>query len=44
MVTIGSDGKIQDVNTATEKVTGIRRELLVGADFITYFQIRKKQK
>jgi PAS domain S-box-containing protein len=32
-VTITCDGKIQDVNTATEKVTGIPRNKLIGTDF-----------
>ncbi|HWQ66318.1 MAG TPA: PAS domain S-box protein [Methanospirillum sp.] len=37
LVTIGSDGKIQDVNTATEKVTGVLRERLIGTNFSKYF-------
>jgi PAS domain S-box-containing protein len=37
MVTIGPDGKISDVNTEAEKVTGISREELVGTDFSGYF-------
>jgi len=36
-VTISADGKIMDVNNATEKVTGIFRSQLVGSDFSTYF-------
>jgi len=36
-VTISADGKIMDVNNATEKVTGIFRSHLVGSDFSTYF-------
>ncbi len=37
LVTIGVNGKILDVNAATEKVTGIAREQLIGSDFSDYF-------
>ena len=37
LVTISAGGKITDVNTATEKVTGFSRENLVGTDFSDYF-------
>jgi len=37
LVTISLDGKITDVNEATIKVTGVRREDLVGRDFSDYF-------
>jgi len=37
LVTIGADGKITDVNRATEGVTGIPRERLIGTDFAEYF-------
>ncbi len=37
LVTISKDGKIMDVNRATEKVTGVAREELVGSDFSNYF-------
>ncbi len=37
LVTIGVNGKIMDVNAATEKVTGIEREQLMGSDFCDYF-------
>ncbi|OIR04975.1 phytochrome-like protein cph1 [mine drainage metagenome] len=37
LVTIGPDGKITDVNKATEDVTGIRRDQLIGSDFSNYF-------
>ncbi len=37
LVTISVDGKIMDVNAATENVTGIQREQLVGSDFSDYF-------
>jgi len=37
LVTISPNGKITDVNTATEKVTGRLREELIGADFSDYF-------
>ncbi|MBF0506298.1 MAG: PAS domain S-box protein, partial [Nitrospirae bacterium] len=36
-VTINVDGKITDVNSATEKVTGIMRDKLIGSDFSDYF-------
>ena len=37
LVTIGRDGRITDVNKATEKVTGYPREELLGTDFSDYF-------
>lgn len=37
LVTISSEGKITDVNRATEIATGIPRTLLIGTDFSTYF-------
>ncbi|PKL67025.1 MAG: hypothetical protein CVV28_08205 [Methanobacteriales archaeon HGW-Methanobacteriales-1] len=37
LVTIGPDGKIMDVNKATEKVTGYLRNELIGTDFSDYF-------
>ncbi|HTG00605.1 MAG TPA: PAS domain S-box protein [Nitrospirota bacterium] len=37
LVTIGADGKITDVNAATEEATGRRREELLGTDFSEYF-------
>jgi PAS domain S-box-containing protein len=37
LVTIGPDGKITDVNEATEKATGLAREELIGTDFSDYF-------
>ncbi|MFT6085251.1 MAG: PAS domain S-box-containing protein, partial [Glaciecola sp.] len=37
LVTISPEGKITDVNTATEQVTGIERIELVGSDFANYF-------
>ena len=37
LVTISREGKITDVNQATEKVTGISREKLIGSDFSNYF-------
>ena len=33
LVTISADGKITDVNIATERVTGRSREELIGTDF-----------
>lgn len=37
LVTIGPDGKITDVNVATEAVTGCSRIELIGTDFSDYF-------
>lgn len=37
LVTIAPDGKITDVNLATEKATGRSRKELIGTDFSIYF-------
>jgi PAS domain S-box-containing protein len=37
LVTISADGKITDVNQATELVTGVPRQRLIGTDFSNYF-------
>ncbi len=37
LVTISAAGKITDVNTATEHVTGVNRDNLIGSDFTDYF-------
>ena len=37
LVVIGPEGKITDVNAATEAVTGYTREELIGTDFSEYF-------
>ncbi len=37
LVTIGPDGRITDVNHATETATGYSREDLIGTDFSDYF-------
>ncbi|HYA33536.1 MAG TPA: PAS domain S-box protein [Candidatus Bathyarchaeia archaeon] len=37
LVTISAEGKINDVNKATEDVTGYSREELIGSDFSSYF-------
>ncbi len=37
LVTIGADGKITDVNEATETVTGVSRGKLIGDNFSEYF-------
>lgn len=37
LVTISPEGKITDVNEATELVTGVSRENLIGSDFSDYF-------
>ena len=37
LVTISAEGKITDVNTGTERVTGYSRNELIGTDFADYF-------
>ena len=37
LVTISRDGKIMDVNSATELITGVPRNQLIGSDFLDYF-------
>jgi nitrogen fixation negative regulator NifL len=37
LVTITSDGKIGDVNSVTEAITGYKRDELIGTDFHSYF-------
>jgi PAS domain S-box-containing protein len=37
LVTIAPDGKIADVNSATENITGRTRDELIGTDFSDYF-------
>ena len=37
LATISREGKITDVNHATEIVTGVARQQLIGSDFSTYF-------
>ncbi len=37
LVTISKEGKITDVNQATEQATGLGREKLIGSDFSQYF-------
>jgi PAS domain S-box-containing protein len=37
LVTISPDGKVTDVNEATEHVTGVSRDRLIGSDFSGYF-------
>ena len=44
LVTIGQNGKITDVNNATEKVTGYSRNELIGTDFSDYFTEPEKAK
>jgi PAS domain S-box-containing protein len=44
LVTIGPDGKITDVNKATELVTGYSRSELTGTDFSDYFTEPEKAK
>jgi PAS domain S-box-containing protein len=42
LVTISKEGKITDVNEATENVTGCSREELIGSDFSEYFTEAEK--
>jgi len=44
LVTIGPDGRITDVNEATELVTGYSRKELIGTDFSNYFTEPEKAK
>jgi PAS domain S-box-containing protein len=44
LVTISPEGKITDVNKATETVTGVQREHLIGSDFSDYFTEPQKAK
>ena len=37
LVTIDANGKITDVNSATENATGLSRDTLIGTDFSDYF-------
>jgi PAS domain S-box-containing protein len=37
LVTISPDGKVMDVNKATEEVTGVSRDQIIGTDFADYF-------
>ena len=37
LVTISEEGSIMDVNRATEEVTGVSRQHLIGSDFCDYF-------
>jgi PAS domain S-box-containing protein len=37
LVTISAKGKITDINRASEKITGMSREKLIGSDFSDYF-------
>ena len=37
LVTISAGGKITDLNRATEKITGVSRDGLIGSDFADYF-------
>ncbi|MDD2799220.1 MAG: PAS domain S-box protein [Bacteroidales bacterium] len=42
LVTISLEGKITDVNAATEKATGLSREKLINTDFSDYFTNKKR--
>ncbi len=42
LVTIDKDGRITDVNEATERATGFPRKRLIGSDFSNYFTVPEK--
>jgi PAS domain S-box-containing protein len=42
LVAIASDGRITDVNQATEQATGLSRQTLIGTDFCDYFIDRER--
>ena len=42
LFTISPQGKITDVNQATERVTGLKRIQLIGTDFFNYFTDKDK--
>ena len=42
LVTISAEGKITDVNTATQRFTGCSRDELIGTDFSDYFTDTEK--
>ncbi|OEU43824.1 hypothetical protein BGV40_02065 [Methanosarcina sp. Ant1] len=44
LVIVGRDGKITDVNTSTEFVTGYSRDELIGTNFTDYFTESEKAK
>ncbi|MFA5971373.1 MAG: PAS domain S-box protein [Lentimicrobiaceae bacterium] len=48
MFTVNTEGKVTDMNEATEKVTGVSRKEILGSDFFNYFsepaQARKAYK
>lgn len=44
LATISINGKVTDVNKATEQITGIKREKLIGTDFTEYFTEPDKAK
>jgi PAS domain S-box-containing protein len=44
LVTISAEGKVMDVNSATELVTGVSRNQLIGTDFSNYFIEPKRAK
>jgi PAS domain S-box-containing protein len=44
LVTISAEGKITDVNKATELTTGYSRQQLIGSDFSNYFTEPEKAK
>ena len=44
LVTIGPDGKVMDVNMATETVTGSSRAEVIGSNFSDYFTEPEKAK
>ena len=44
LVTINTEGKITDMNEATERITGIERSKLIGSDFFDHFTEQQKKR
>ena len=44
LVTISYEGRIMDVNAATERITGYTRDHLIGTDFLDYFTDTERAK
>ncbi len=42
MITISPEGKITDVNEAMVSITGVKREQLVGSEFVNYFDDKEE--
>jgi PAS domain S-box-containing protein len=44
LATVNADGRVTDVNKATESITGFTRDRLIGSDFSDYFTDHEKAK